>query len=83
MWQASAFFITPWAGIEIIARERYGLLPMRQLDLENALAVVAEGHLGRHKIVAPHAAEAFIVKCAHLVDVRLEPGAPSVARESA
>ncbi len=66
--------------MEIVARQRHGILPVGELDLEDALAVVAERHLGGHEVVAPHPAEAFVVEVAHLVDVRLEAGAPVAQR---
>src|SRR6056297_2193132 len=59
----------PVGAIEIVARQRNGILFLGQLELEHYLPVVAEGHLAGEQVIAPHPAEAFVVKRARLVDI--------------
>src|SRR5215469_4132644 len=50
---------THFMCVQVIARQRYGIEPLRELDLEYCHILVAEACLAARKIELPHPAKAF------------------------
>src|SRR5215212_4220193 len=45
---------------DVVAHDRRGVAPARELHVEHELAAGAEHHLGRDQVELPHAAEALV-----------------------
>src|SRR5579885_2606313 len=68
------------ALIDIVPRARHDVLPFRELNLENHVAVDAETRLRAGEVEFPHSAEAFVIHGPGFVAPRHEPLAPGFQR---
>lgn len=67
-----------FARADVVARKRYGLQALGELDLTNHQAAMPEAALRRREIELPHPTESLVVKRFGLITPSEKPLAPSL-----